>query len=216
MKPLLLFLALASMLPAQFTTYPSGGGSSGTVTSAVLAGTANQITVSGTCTITTTGTCTFSLPSVLALPGTINKLTLTSPATGATITVADGKTLTASNSVLFSGTDGSTLAFGAGGTLVYTSNNLSVFASTTSAQLASVLSDETGTGAAVFANGPTLIAPVLGTPASGVATNLTGTATRPPPRRWRRTVRTARLAIIRWVWMRLAMRRAARRRRQAQ
>lgn len=43
-----------------------------------------------------------------------------------------------------------------------------------SAQLRTALSDETGTGAAVFANGPTLIAPVLGTPASGVMTNMTG------------------------------------------
>lgn len=47
-------------------------------------------------------------------------------------------------------------------------------ASTTSAQFFSVISDETGTGAVVGANGPTLIAPALGTPASGVATNLTG------------------------------------------
>lgn len=43
-----------------------------------------------------------------------------------------------------------------------------------SANLASALTDETGTGAAVFANTPTLVAPVLGTPTSGVATNLTG------------------------------------------
>lgn len=53
-------------------------------------------------------------------------------------------------------------------------NPLSQFASTTSAQLAGVLSDETGTGVAVFNNGPTLISPALGTPASGVATNITG------------------------------------------
>jgi len=57
-----------------------------------------------------------------------------------------------------------------------TSGNLSQFAATTSAQLAGVLSDETGTGAAVFATSPTLVTPALGTPASGVATNLTGTA----------------------------------------
>jgi hypothetical protein len=38
-------------------------------------------------------------------------------------------------------------------------DNLSVFAATTSAQLAGVLSDETGTGAAVFATGPALSAP---------------------------------------------------------
>ena len=42
-------------------------------------------------------------------------------------------------------------------------NNLSVFAATTSAQLASVLSDETGTGTAVFANSPTLSNPIVGT-----------------------------------------------------
>lgn len=34
----------------------------------------------------------------------------------------------------------------------------------------------TGSGSVVLASGPTLVAPVLGTPASGVATNLTGTA----------------------------------------
>ena len=53
-------------------------------------------------------------------------------------------------------------------------NPLSQFAATTSAQLAGVISDETGSGALVFANSPVLITPALGTPASGVATNLTG------------------------------------------
>jgi len=43
-----------------------------------------------------------------------------------------------------------------------------------SAELASILSDETGSGAAVFATSPTLVTPALGTPASGVATNITG------------------------------------------
>lgn len=49
-------------------------------------------------------------------------------------------------------------------------------ATPTSANLAAAVSDETGSGALVFANSPTLIAPALGTPASGVVTNLTGTA----------------------------------------
>jgi hypothetical protein len=48
---------------------------------------------------------------------TINKVALTAPATGSTLTIADGKTLTASNTVIFTATDGSTLAIGAGGTL---------------------------------------------------------------------------------------------------
>lgn len=43
-----------------------------------------------------------------------------------------------------------------------TTNPLSQFASTTSAQLAGVLSDETGTGVAVFSTSPTLVTPVLG------------------------------------------------------
>ncbi len=43
-----------------------------------------------------------------------------------------------------------------------------------SANLRGAITDETGTGAAVFATAPTLITPALGTPASGVATNLTG------------------------------------------
>lgn len=46
-------------------------------------------------------------------------------------------------------------------------------ATPSSANLAAALTDETGTGSAVFANGPTLIAPILGTPASGNASNLT-------------------------------------------
>ena len=47
-------------------------------------------------------------------------------------------------------------------------------ATPSSANLASAVSDETGSGALVFANSPTLVTPALGTPSSGVATNLTG------------------------------------------
>ena len=45
---------------------------------------------------------------------------------------------------------------------VYTSSKISALAATTSAELASVISDETGTGALVFANTPTLVTPELG------------------------------------------------------
>lgn len=45
-----------------------------------------------------------------------------------------------------------------------------------SANLAAALTDETGSGAAVFATSPVLVTPALGTPASGVMTNVTGTA----------------------------------------
>jgi len=43
-----------------------------------------------------------------------------------------------------------------------------------SANLAAVLTDETGTGANVFATSPTLVTPLLGTPTSVVLTNATG------------------------------------------
>jgi hypothetical protein len=43
-----------------------------------------------------------------------------------------------------------------------------------SANLAAAVTDETGTGALVFATSPTLVTPILGTPTSGTLTNATG------------------------------------------
>lgn len=52
--------------------------------------------------------------------------------------------------------------------------NFDTFVTTpSSANLASVLTNETGTGAAVFATSPTLVTPALGTPSSGTLTNAT-------------------------------------------
>ena len=47
------------------------------------------------------------------------------------------------------------------GTLALTGNKLSVFAATTSAELAGVISDETGSGLLVFATSPTLTTPTI-------------------------------------------------------
>lgn len=47
-------------------------------------------------------------------------------------------------------------------------------ATPSSANLAAAVTDETGSGALVFANSPTLVTPALGTPASGTLTNCTG------------------------------------------
>jgi len=53
--------------------------------------------------------------------------------------------------------------------------NVATFLGTpSSSNLAAAVSDETGTGALVFANTPTLVTPVLGTPTSGTLTNCTG------------------------------------------
>jgi hypothetical protein len=59
---------------------------------------------------------------------------------------------------------------------ITSTGNATLLGSFSSANLAGALTDETGTGSAVFATSPTLVTPALGTPASGVVTNLTGTA----------------------------------------
>jgi hypothetical protein len=50
---------------------------------------------------------------------------------------------------------------------VTSTGNATVLGSFTSANLAGALTDETGSGAAVFATSPTLVTPILGTPTSG-------------------------------------------------
>jgi hypothetical protein len=57
-----------------------------------------------------------------------------------------------------------------------TANKLGDFAATTSAELAGVISDETGTGALVFANTPTLVTPNIGA-ATGTSLVLSGDLT---------------------------------------
>ena len=47
----------------------------------------------------------------VATATSINKVAFTAPATGATLTIANGKTLTANNSVTFAGTDATTMTF---------------------------------------------------------------------------------------------------------
>ncbi len=64
----------------------------------------------------------------------------------------------------------------ASGTVALTNNKLDAFAATTSAELASVISDETGTGALVFANTPTLVTPNIGA-ATGTSLTLSGDLT---------------------------------------
>jgi hypothetical protein len=55
--------------------------------------------------------------------------------------------------------------------------NVATFLGTpSSANLAAALTDESGTGAAVFANSPVLVTPDLGTPSALVGTNISGTA----------------------------------------
>ena len=160
----------------------------------------------GFASITGTGSAVLSTSPTLVTPTlgvatatTINKVTLTAPATGSTLTLADGKTLTVSNTLTFTGTDASSVAFGAGGTVLYSGGALGTpssatltnatglpvatgisglgtgiatfLATPTSANLASALTDEAGSGTVVFSNSPTLTTPTLG---AATATSITG------------------------------------------
>lgn len=146
-----------------------------------VANTGKTITLGGNLTLSGAFTTTFTVSNntsvVLPTSGTlvardstdaltnktVNGLTITS-STG-TLTIAAAKTLTANNTLTFTGTDASSVAFGTGGTVVYTANKLSVHAATTSAELAGVISDETGSGSLVFATSPAL----AGTPTAPTA-----------------------------------------------
>lgn len=113
---------------------------------------------------TGTGAAVFATSPTLVTPAlgvasatTVNKVTVTAPATGSTLTIADGKTLTVSNDATVSGTNTGDVA-----NTAVTTGKLSQFAATTSAELAGVISDETGSGALVFGTSPTLTTPTLG------------------------------------------------------
>jgi hypothetical protein len=95
----------------------------GANTSVTLPSTGTLATLDGTETFTnkTLTSPTLTTPTLgVASATTINKVTLTAPTTGSTLTIADGKTLTVSNTLTFTGTDSSSVAFGTGGTVAYT------------------------------------------------------------------------------------------------
>jgi hypothetical protein len=84
--------------------------------------------------------------------------------------VADGTT-----TLGITGTVNATALQESGNAVPNATDKLSFFAATTSEELAGVLSDETGDGGGfVRAENATLVAPALGTPASGTLTNATG------------------------------------------
>jgi hypothetical protein len=96
---------------------------------------------------------------------------------GKTVTVwSDGTNFSFQNDHFPSLTLTSPLATTSGGTgLTALGAGVATFLETpSSANLAAAVTGETGSGALVFATSPTLVAPALGTPASGVLTNCTG------------------------------------------
>ena len=93
---------------AVFTT--TGGLLTSTGASADLSASLSDETGSGAAVFATSPTLVTPTLGV-ATATTINNLTITAPATGSTLTVADGKTFTASNTLTFTGTDATSFAF---------------------------------------------------------------------------------------------------------
>lgn len=109
-------------------TYPGAGIPNSTGTAW---GTSYSTTGSGTVVALATSP-SFTTPSLgVATATSINKVALTAPATGSTLTIADGKTLTVNNSITLSGTDATTMTFpstsqtiaGLGNTQTFTNTN---------------------------------------------------------------------------------------------
>jgi hypothetical protein len=109
---------------------------------------------------------------------TYNKLTLTAPATSATLTLANGSSLITSggHSLTFTTSNTTSLTLPTTGTLATTSNKLSDFAATTSLELLNTITGETGSGALVFANTPSLVTPDIGVATATSINKLTLTA----------------------------------------
>ena len=134
----------------------------------------------------TTATSGVTIDSVLLKDNTVTATTFTGALTGNVTGNADTVTTNANltghitstgNAALLGVFTAAQLNTAVSDTTValYT-DTLAVFAPTTSLQLKTLLSDETGSGAAVFGTSPTLVTPALGTPSALVGTNITGTA----------------------------------------
>ena len=145
------------------TSFNSGGAMYATSTSALTTGTLPTSAGGTGLTTYTSGGALYTTSTTAITSGT---LPISAGGTGSTTqnfvdlstaqTVAGAKTFSSTINGSISG-NAATVTNG-----VYTTNKISALSATTSAELAGVISNETGSGALVFGTSPTLVTPTLG------------------------------------------------------
>jgi hypothetical protein len=149
-------VTLAKIANAAANSKLLGSGDAGSGANYVELSLGTNLSMSGTTLNASPGTLTEYTSASASGPGSIyfaedtdngtNKVTVIAPTS-----IASDKTQTLQDAT---------------GTVALTANKLSDFAATTSAELITVISDETGTGALVFGTSPTISTPILTNPKS--------------------------------------------------
>lgn len=159
---------------------PVANGGTGTATPAIVAGT--NVTVSGTWpnqTINASSSAqVYPGAGIANSTGTAWGTSYTTTGTGTVVALATSPTfvtpvLGTPTSATLTNATGLPISTGVSGL----GTGVATFLATpSSANLATAVTDETGSGSLVFATSPTLVTPALGTPSALVGTNITGTA----------------------------------------
>ncbi len=118
----------------------------------------------------------------VATATSVNKVAITAPASGSTLTIANGKTLTANNSLILAGTDGKTMTFPSTDATIartdaaQTFNGIQTFSSTIAGSItgnaATVTTNANLTGDVTSSGNATTVGKINGTSLAGLSTGL--------------------------------------------